>query len=315
MAHRAARRHHLGRPSNLGRLSRRRENGSRGRTRTYDQSINSSGRPASRGATKQSIESFLADRRARGLSPAPLRYYQFHLEVFTRQVRDVVGAEPADITLFIDSLECGQGGKAAYFRAVRALYRWLEEQEYIQRDPTRRLRCPRVPKPLRYAVPASDLPKLLDACPTLRYKLIVSLLADTGLRLSELAGLLVENINLPDSTFSIWGKGAKQRVGRYGPVTAQLVEGYVADAKPTGTLLGLSANGIALALKRLEHRTGIKCNAHAFRRTFACESVRNGLNLFYIQSLLGHSTLTMTRIYAEQVGSEDAIKAYKPVVR
>ena len=49
-------------------------------------------------------------------------------------------------------------------------------------------------------------------------------------------------------------------------------------------------------------------------RTFATESVRNGLNVFYVQSLLGHSSLTMTRIYAEQVSSEDAIKAYKPIV-
>ena len=67
-------------------------------------------------------------------------------------------------------------------------------------------------------------------------------------------------------------------------------------------------------LKRLGEKTGIKCNAHAFRRTFACESVRNGVNLFHVQSLLGHESLTMTRIYAEQVGSEDAIKAYKPIV-
>ena len=63
-----------------------------------------------------------------------------------------------------------------------------------------------------------------------------------------------------------------------------------------------------------EVQTGIKCNAHAFRRTFACEYVRNGLNVFYLQSVLGHS-LTMTRIYAEQVSSEDAIKAYKPIVQ
>ena len=60
---------------------------------------------------------------------------------------------------------------------------------------------------------------------------------------------------------------------------------------------------------------GIKCNAHSFRRTFATESVRNGMNLFHVQSLLGHSSLTMTRIYAEQVNSEDAIEAYKAVVR
>lgn len=67
-------------------------------------------------------------------------------------------------------------------------------------------------------------------------------------------------------------------------------------------------------LHRLGQRAGIKCHAHALRRTFATQSVRNDINLFYIQSLLGHSTLTMTRIYAEQVNSEDAIKAYKPIV-
>ena len=65
----------------------------------------------------------------------------------------------------------------------------------------------------------------------------------------------------------------------------------------------------------LESLTGIKCNAHSFRRTFATESVRNGMNLFHVQSLLGHSSLTMTRIYAEQVNSEDVIKAYKAIVR
>ena len=68
-------------------------------------------------------------------------------------------------------------------------------------------------------------------------------------------------------------------------------------------------------LARLERRTGIKCNAHAFRRTFVTESLGNGMNLFYVQSLLGHSSLTMTRIYAELVNSENAIRAYKAIVR
>ena len=82
-----------------------------------------------------------------------------------------------------------------------------------------------------------------------------------------------------------------------------------------GSLFDLKPRGVSVMLERLGRAAGIKCNAHAFRRTFACESVRNGLNLFYVQSLLGHSTLQMTRIYAEQVNSEDAIKAYKPIVR
>ena len=70
-----------------------------------------------------------------------------------------------------------------------------------------------------------------------------------------------------------------------------------------------------MMLLRLELKTGIKCNAHTFRRTFATESIRNGMNVFHVQSLLVHSSLTMTRIYAEQVDSEDAIKAYTPIVR
>jgi site-specific recombinase XerD len=68
-------------------------------------------------------------------------------------------------------------------------------------------------------------------------------------------------------------------------------------------------------LKELGEKTGIKCNAHSFRRTFTTESVRNGMNLFHVQSLLGHSSLTMTRIYAEQVNSEDAIKAVVRIVK
>jgi site-specific recombinase XerD len=100
---------------------------------------------------------------------------------------------------------------------------------------------------------------------------------------------------------------------RFGPVTRQLLSKWLAGRR-TGSLLGLKARGIAWMLWRLEHKTGIKCNAHAFRRTFAAETIRDGMNLFHVQALLGHESLTMTRIYAEQVNSEDAIKAYKPNV-
>ena len=116
-------------------------------------------------------------------------------------------------------------------------------------------------------------------------------------------------------TIRVWGKGARQRVVRFGPQTDSLLNEYLSSYDQSEVLFGMKPRGIAHMLQRLETATGIKCNAHAFRRTFACESVRNGMNLFYVQSLLGHSSLTMTRIYAEQVNSEDAIKAFKPIVR
>ena len=210
-------------------------------------------------------------------------------------------------------LTCNPGGKHSYLRALRAFFSWAEETDLIPRSPCARVRL-KVPKPLRYAVKVENVLILLAACQSSRDKLIVLLLADTGLRLSELASVKAQDVNLETSTISVWGKGAKQRVVRYGPRTEQLLVEYLSETNYQGNLFGLSNYGVSKVLKTLQRKTGIKCNPHAFRRTFATESVRNGLNLFYVQSLLGHNSLTMTRIYAEQVNSEDAIKAYKPIV-
>ena len=70
---------------------------------------------------------------------------------------------------------------------------------------------PKVPAPLRDSVDLDAIPVLLAACQNLRDKLVVSLLADTGLRLSELASLRVGDIDLEEDSIAVWGKGAKQR--------------------------------------------------------------------------------------------------------
>ena len=211
-------------------------------------------------------------------------------------------------------LTCNAGGRQAYLRAWKTFYSWALDNELIDVNPCAKVKI-KVPKPMRRSVAVSDIPALLEGCATVRDKLVVSMLADTGLRLSELASARRTDIDTQACTVVVWGKGAKQRLVRYGPTTGELLAAFLSQSAPGDTLLGLKPRGISVMLKRLEQRTDIKCNAHAFRRTFATESVRNGLNLFYVQSLLGHSTLTMTRIYAEQVNSEDAIKAYKPIVK
>jgi site-specific recombinase XerD len=113
---------------------------------------------------------------------------------------------------------------------------------------------------------------------------------------------------------TVWGKGAKERLVRFGPVTQAFLQEWLQGRK-AGSLFGLNKWGIGEMLERLEKRTGIKCSAHRFRRTFATAQIRAGMNLFFVQSLLGHEDLTMTRIYAHQVNSEDAIRHYRPIVR
>ena len=101
---------------------------------------------------------------------------------------------------------------------------------------------------------------------------------------------------------------------RFGDVTALHVESWIRTRNSNERLLGISVDGISYLLGTLGKRTGIKCNAHSFRRLFACEGITNGMNLFHVQSLLGHSTLDMTRLYAHQIDSEDALESYKPTV-
>ncbi|MFQ6029964.1 MAG: tyrosine-type recombinase/integrase [Dehalococcoidia bacterium] len=258
------------------------------------------------------LTKFLDDRRARGLSPRTCRFYDGYLKSLLRGItQPVFSMTKDDITDFLNSLTCNPGGKHAYFRAIRTFFRWALDEEYISVLP--KMKAPKVPKPLRYAVKLEDIATLLESAKSVRDKLIISMLADTGLRRSELLGIGLDDIDLERQVIKVWGK-AKERVVRYGPYTQGLLLDWLKEYQGEGSLFELTGIGLTCVLKRLEKKTGIKCNAHAFRRTFATQSVRNGLNVFYVQSLLGHSSLTMTRIYAEQVSSEDAIKAYKPIV-
>ena len=221
----------------------------------------------------------------------------------------------SDIANFIATRNCNAGGKHAYFRVLRAFYRWAVLEELTSTNPVNNLKAPKVPKPIRYFVTLDKLKTLYSFCEDDRERLVIYLLADTGVRLSELAQIDLQHIDMENRTISVWGKGASERMVTFGYATQQIIEKYISRFQPEGSLLELKSRGVSELLRRLGERSGIKCNAHSFRRTFATEAVRNGMNVFHVQSLLGHSSLTMTRIYAEQVSSQDAIKSYKPIVR
>ena len=119
----------------------------------------------------------------------------------------------------------------------------------------------KIPKPLRTNVSANDMPHLIQVCGPVRDKLIVALLADTGLRLSEVAMVRLSDIDLDRSTITVWGNGAKQRVVRFGPSTNELMLEWLSVRPNTDALLELTPRGIAAMLTRLQMQTGIKCNA------------------------------------------------------
>ena len=190
------------------------------------------------------MNSFLAEKEYQGLSPETIKFYRGYL---TRYINKsdfpALAATQLQITRFLSSQQCSAGGRHAYFRAIRAFYIWLESNGYIEKAPTSDMKAPKVPKPIRHAVPLDAIPTLIAACNSSRDRLIVSLLADTGLRRMELANIRLSDINLDDRIITVWGKGAKQRFVCYGTVSARYMSEYLDEmelkaTRPSSKLYG-----------------------------------------------------------------------------
>jgi integrase/recombinase XerD len=260
------------------------------------------------------INLFLDDRISRGLSVATIKFYRDYLERLQKGLLSpLLVTTKTQIRTFLSDLTCTPGGKHAYLRAARTFYNWAIEEEYISTSPCKNVSV-KVPNADRYTLSVEQLEELVVACNTDIQRLVVTLLADTGIRRSELASVQLGDVDMSTQTIRIVGKGKKRRVVKFGDVTASQLRSWVDASGSEGALLGISSSGVSSLLVALGRRTGIRCNAHSFRRLFACEAIRNGMNLFHVQSLLGHSALEMTRLYAHQVGSEDALDSYTPTL-
>ena len=161
---------------------------------------------------KAPVEAFIKDRIMSGLSPRTIDFYEQKLSKLPQDI-SVLELTKEDIQKLLFSLSCQQGGKQAHLRAFKAFFSWAEENKLINANPCRKLTL-KAPKPLRYAVPIEDIKTFLEACTSVRDKLVVALLADTGLWLSELASIQTEDIDFGKRVIKIWGKGAVKRRGR-----------------------------------------------------------------------------------------------------
>ena len=147
--------------------------------------------------TNELVSNFLKSRRS-GLSPKTLNFYNGYLKL-SRQVigYNVTGQ---DITLFLESLQCSNGGKHAYFRALRAFYTWLYSIKFghnlnPQDNPILIVEPPKLGKRVLPSLTTEQVDTLLSLADNLRDKCIISFLADSGMRLSEIASIQLDVID------------------------------------------------------------------------------------------------------------------------
>ena len=154
----------------------------------------------------------------------------------------------------------------------------------------------------------------------IRNKAILSVFLDTGLRISELAGLTLDDIDMDQGSLLIRnGKGGKQRIVHIGTKAHKVLWKYITiHRRSYSRRLFINRNndpldiiGIKILIKRLGDKAKVKVHPHKLRHTFAISYLRAGGDVFSLQYILGHSTLQMTQRYLQSLNADDAINAHK----
>lgn len=217
-----------------------------------------------------------------------------------------------------------------YYRSLRPFFNWLVDQEVIERSPVSKIRAPKIQTEQPDPFTPRELRKLIrvlneagDGEYAVRDRAIVAVLLDIGLRASELGGLQVSDINIATGDVLVReGKGGKTRQLRIGARARRSVRRYwiqhrarhgeVGPLFLTSTGRGFSQNTLKQMLARVGAKAGVHpVNPHRFRHTACIAAIRAGANLFAVQSMMGHTSLSMTRKYAKFVESDMAETAAK----
>ncbi len=268
----------------------------------------------------------------RGLSTNTLAAYRRDLRryvAFTEK-RGLFSPEDVhegDVRAFVASVSASTWGEddrpygartvARALSSVRSFHRFLLREGAMDRDPASGVIQPKLPRALPHPLPLDDIARLLEApdpeTPAgIRDRAILELLYGAGLRISELVGLDVDDVDLEEGFVRVLGKGGKERevpLGRYG---RDAVEAYLTRVRPAFASAGsrgalflnqrggrLTRQSCTRLLAASVRASGIERHVtlHTLRHSFATHLLEGGADVRVVQELLGHASVATTQIY------------------
>jgi integrase/recombinase XerD len=297
--------------------------------------------PATRADDAQRLDDLLAEyetwlRVERGLAPNSLAAYRRDLRRYAEILRRIGETDPtqvreATVARYVDELRDARtdDGAPRYapasiaraVAAVRSFHRFCAEEGLLASDPSEDIGSPRVPQGIPKALTEAEVTALLEAVTgddprAQRDRAMLETLYGGGLRISELVGLDLGDLDIHDGLVRVLGKGAKERVAPIGRTARAALGDYLTRGRPEllrargraedAVFLNarggrLTRQGAWLVVRAAGDRAGLgdRLFPHVLRHSCATHMLDHGADIRVVQELLGHASLSTTQVYTK----------------
>lgn len=273
------------------------------------------------------VETFLRRlEQERNFSPHTLRAYTGDLGEFIAFAQEAGASSPGAVThpllrnylAQLRSRGLGKSSTARKLASLRSFFRFLCKEGILEANPVKAVRTPKLDKRLPHVLSGDEIGRLLDApsggdLASLRDKAILETLYSTGMRVGELTGCSVRDVDFPAEIAKVMGKRRKERFCPLGSYALKALRAYL-DARGItpiqaprcreplfanlrGTRLTSRSVGRMLGARLAQAGLSAKTHPHTLRHSFATHLLDRGADLRSVQELLGHASLSSTQIY------------------
>lgn len=256
---------------------------------------------------------FICAKQVEGCSDKSVKYYKSTignmLKVIRKPINSITTEELREyLADYQNKSLCSKVNLDNIRRILSSFFSWLEEENYILKNPIRRIHKIRTGKVVKETYSDETLEILRDSCIELRDLAMIDLLNSSGMRVGELVKLNIKDIDFYERECVVFGKGDKERKVYFDAKTKIHLQNYLNSRKDDNEALFVSLikpynrlqiSGVEIRIRQLGRKLNIsKVHPHKFRRTLATRAIDKGMPIEQVQQLLGHQKIDTTMQYA-----------------
>lgn len=264
-------------------------------------------------SNQEYLKMFIEAKQIEGCSARTLQYYQVTIEHLLKNIDTVIRKITTDeIRTYLAEYQqrnnCSKVTVDNVRRNTSSFFSWLEEEDYILKSPMRRIHKIKTKQPVKEIISDEMIERLRDNCRCSRDLAMIDLLYSTGIRVGELVGLNISDIDFEERECVVYGKGDKERRVYFDAKAKLHLQNYINSRTDTNPALfvtldspyeRLKISGVEIRVRELGRKLNIeKIHPHKFRRTMATRAIDKGMPIEQVQKILGHSQIGTTMQYA-----------------